>query len=258
MLKIENLAVSIESKSLLSDISFELELGGYLGILGANGAGKSTLLKAIMGIHAAKSGHASIDNLNLLDLPQKQRAQHVAYLSQSLNHQIEFRVDEFIKMARYPYHHGFTEWNTDDQQAFDKAVTITQIQNFLRRSIHSLSGGEQQRVMIAAAVCQDTPILLLDEPTSYLDPYHQVEVHHLIRQLNVEHNKTVIEVTHDLSHAVQDCKQILALKEGKRLWHGPAADILQTAELKHIYGQEFVFVSHPQTGKPVALPLEHH
>jgi len=105
-------------------------------------------------------------------------------------------------------------------------------------------------------LCQQTPLLLLDEPTSFLDPHHQVEVHQLIQNLNQQHNISIIEVSHDLNHAAQHSKHILALKQGKNIWHGPSSELLETSRLQALYEQQFVFTTHPQTGAVVALPSE--
>lgn len=110
--------------------------------------------------------------------------------------------------------------------------------------------------MITAALCQQTPILLLDEPSSYLDPHHQVEVHQLIQVLNQQHNISIMEVTHDLNHACQRSKHILALKQGRCLWYGAATALLESTELEQVYDQRFVFTKHPQTGAKIALASE--
>lgn len=257
MLKIDKLTVTITAKSLVKDISFELNHGSYLCILGANGAGKSTLLKAMMGMIDISSGHIWLDDTDMLTLKQKQRARQLSYVSQLTKQNIDFKVEQFIKMARYPYHDSFSDWNHDDQQAFEQAITITDTEQFLARQLNTLSGGESQRVMIAAAVCQHTPILLLDEPTSFLDPYHQAEVQQLIQKLNKQHGMTIIEVTHDLNHAVHHAQNILALKNGQNLWYGKASELFESPMLEQVYDQGFVFTHHPQTGKKVALAVEH-
>jgi ABC-type cobalamin/Fe3+-siderophores transport system ATPase subunit len=256
MLNVQQLNVEVASKTLISDISFQLNQGDYLCILGPNGAGKSTLLKALMGIVKTTSGDITLNQSPLAQLSQKQRAQHISYVPQAHGHQLNFKVADFIKMGRFPYHTAFSDWAATDQLAMDHAITITNTTDFLSRQMQTLSGGESQRVMIAAALCQQTPLLLLDEPTSFLDPHHQVEVHHLIRQLNQQHNISIIEVSHDLNHAAQHSKHILALKNGKTLWHGYSADLLQSSHLQALYDQQFVFTPHPQTGAMVALPSE--
>lgn len=256
MLNVQELNVEVASKKLISDISFGLEQGDYLCVLGPNGAGKSTLLKALMGIVKTASGDITLNQQSVSQLSQKQLAQHISYVPQAHGRQLNFNVTDFIKMGRFPYHSAFSDWTSTDKQAMDRAIDITKTSDFLSRQMQTLSGGESQRVMIAAALCQQTPLLLLDEPTSFLDPHHQVEVHQLIRQLNQQHNISIIEVSHDLNHAAHHSKHILALKNGKTLWYGQSAELLQSSHLQDLYDQQFVFTPHPQTGAMVALPCE--
>jgi len=256
LLDVQNIGVIIDNSQLLSDISFQLNVGDYLCILGPNGAGKSTLLKILMGILPANTGHITLNQRDLSLLPQKQRAQQLSYVPQSHKGLQYFSVEEFIKMARYAYHSALSDWQAEDKQAMERAISITHTGDFLQRKIDTLSGGEAQRVMIAAALCQQTPLLLLDEPTSFLDPRHQVEVHQLIRELNQQHNITIIEVSHDLNHAAQHSQHILALKNGKTQWYGNSPDLLEHAHLYALYEQDFVFTTHPQTGAKIALASE--
>lgn len=256
MLNVQQLSVDVANKTLISNISFELEQGDYLCVLGPNGAGKSTLLKALVGIINTASGTITLNQKSVSQLSQKQRAQHISYVPQAHGRQLSFNVTDFIKMGRFPYRSAFSDWTSADQQAMDRAIDITKISSFLSRQMQTLSGGESQRVMIAAALCQQTPLLLLDEPTSFLDPHHQVEVHQLILKLNQQHNISIIEVSHDLNHAAQHSKHILALKDGKTLWYGQSAELLQSSHLQDLYNQQFVFTPHPQTGAMVALPCE--
>lgn len=256
MLKIHHLDIDIAQQRRLDDINIQVEPHDYLCILGANGAGKSTLLKALMGIIPKSAGDIFIDTIALEQLSQKQLARHLSYVAQSHNRQLDFTVTEFIKMGRYPHHGLFSNWSNEDQAAFDKAIALTQTAPFLNRHIPTLSGGESQRVMIAAALCQQTPFLLLDEPSSFLDPRHQVEVHQLIQALNQQHHVGIIEVTHDINHAIQHSSHILALKAGKAIWTGPSADFLTSSTLPELYDQDFVMTTHPETGQQIALPSE--
>ncbi|RKZ96365.1 MAG: ABC transporter ATP-binding protein [Gammaproteobacteria bacterium] len=256
LLDVSDITVKVDDKILLSDTSFQLQQGDYLCVLGPNGAGKSTLLKTLMGIIKPTAGTIFLNQQSLSQLSQKHLAQQLSYVPQAHGRQLHFTVADFIKMGRYAYHTAFSDWLAEDQHAMDQAISITDTEPFLHRQMNTLSGGEVQRVMIAAALCQQTPLLLLDEPTSFLDPHHQVEVHQLIRQLNEQHNITIIEVSHDLNHAGQHSKHILALKQGKTLWYGDSSDLLQASHLHDLYGQQFVFTNHPQTGAVVALPSE--
>jgi len=256
MLDIRHLSIDIAQQRRLDDISFQIKPHDYLCILGANGAGKSTLLKALMGIIPKSAGDILIANTPLEQLSQKQLARQLSYVAQSHNRHLDFTVTEFIKMGRYPHHGLFAHWSHEDQAAFDNAITLTHTEPFLARRIPTLSGGEGQRVMIATALCQQAPFLLLDEPSSFLDPRHQVEVHHLIQNLNQQHQVGIIEVTHDINHAVQHSEHILALKAGKTLWTGPSADFLTSSTLSELYDQPFVMTAHPETGHQIALPSE--
>jgi len=257
MLCTHHLTVEFAQKKRLDDINLQLEPHDYLCIIGPNGAGKSTLLKTLMGIVSPSSGNIIIADSPLEQLSQRQLARHLSYVAQSHNQHLNFTVAEFIKMGRYPHHGVFSSWETADQTAFDNAVALTQTEAFLSRQIPTLSGGECQRVMIAAALCQQTPFLLLDEPTSFLDPRHQVKVHQLIQNLNQQHQVGIIEVTHDINHAVQHSQQILALKSGKAIWTGQATDFLASPHLsEELYDQHFVLTKHPETGQQIALPSE--
>lgn len=256
LLNVSDLSVNIADKTLLSTISFELPQGDYLCILGPNGAGKSTLLKAVIGIVETSSGEIKLNQIPLAQLSQKELARQVSYVPQAHGRQLNFTVIDFIKMARYAYHSAFSDWSLNDQHALEHSISITDTEGFIYRQMSTLSGGEVQRVMIAAALCQQSPLLLLDEPTSFLDPHHQVEVHQLIQDLNQQHGISIIEVSHDLNHAAQHSKHILALKKGEMLWYGESSELLQDAHLHALYDQKFVFTTHPQTGAVVALPSE--
>jgi iron complex transport system ATP-binding protein len=256
LLEVNNLSVEIANTTLLSSVSFQINEGDYLCVLGPNGAGKSTLLKALLGIINPASGEISIRQQHVSQLSQKQRAQQISYVPQAHDQQLDFIVIDFIKMSRYAYHSALSDWANDDQIAFEKAIAITDTESFLQRQMHTLSGGERQRVMIAAALCQQASLLLLDEPTSFLDPHYQAEVHQLICELNQQYGISVIEVSHDLNHAVQHSSSILALKQGKKMWFGASSSFLETEHVHTLYDQQFVFAKHPQTGAKIALVSE--
>lgn len=250
------LQVKIDDHLLLDEISFDVEPADYLVILGANGSGKSTLLRCLLGIQKLSQGTISLENMPLHRYSQKKLSRQISYVPQSSAKTFNFSVEHFIRMARYPYHTPLSEWQPIDEQAFEQAMVVTNTTAFRERQMHTLSGGEAQRVLIAAALCQQTPIMLLDEPTSYLDPHHQVEVHQLIQRLNKEHGITIIEVSHDINHASQHAKRIITLKQGRLLWAGNSDDLMQPELLQQLYQQAFILLPHPQTGRKIALPDE--
>lgn len=253
MIEVNALSVKIHDKTLLETIQFHVAKGDHLVIVGPNGSGKSTLLKALIGIIDHDSGEVRINDEPLAQFSQRDLARLVSYVPQNSGRQLPFDVEEFVKMSRYAYHTALSDWTPDDQQALDDALRITNVTQFRQRQMRTLSGGECQRVMIAAALCQQTPIMMLDEPTSYLDPHHQVEVHQLISRLNQQLGITVVEVSHDINHAGQQGRHVLALQQGKCLWYGPGDVFLEKQRLKDLYQQDFVFVPHPHSGRIIAL-----
>jgi ABC-type cobalamin/Fe3+-siderophores transport system ATPase subunit len=251
MISCSNISVKIGDKTLIEDINCDIARGDYLCIVGPNGSGKSTFLKTLLALLPA-----SVDGETLSHYSHKKLAQLISYVPQTGGSHLSFNVEEFVRMARYSYHHVFSEWQSQDQDAIENALTITDSHPFRLRKMSTLSGGECQRVMIAAALAQDTPVLMLDEPTAFLDPHHQVAVHQLIRKLNQQLQKTIIEVTHDINHAAQHSKHVLALLEGKCLWHGPAEQFLDAERLHLLYQQAFVFAKHPHQERLIAVADE--
>jgi iron complex transport system ATP-binding protein len=254
ILECKSLAVSYSGKQVLHNINLSVSARDYVCIVGPNGAGKSSLLKALMGIADIASGELFIKHNKHSDLNQKQLAQLISYVPQTHNQSFTFGVEEFVKMSRYPFHSPLSEWLPEDQSAVNYALNITNTEQFKHRNMRELSGGERQRVMIAAALAQQTPILLLDEPMSFLDPHHQVEVQQILHKLNKGCELTILEVSHDINHASHHSDKIVALKNGQLLWQGESTEFLNTERLKALYEHEFVFVEHPQTSKTVALP----
>jgi len=253
MIEVNQLSVKIHDKTLLEAIQFHVAQGDHLVIVGPNGSGKSTLLKGLLGILTADSGEIRIKHKPLTEFSQRELARLISYVPQSSGKQLPFEVEDFVKMSRYAYHTALSDWTPDDQAALDDALRITNTIQFRQRQMNTLSGGECQRVMIAAALCQQTPVMVLDEPTSYLDPHHQVEVHQLISRLNQQLGITVVEVSHDINHAGQQGRYVLALQDGKSLWYGPGEAFLEAQRLKTLYQQDFVFVPHPHSGRILAL-----
>ena len=253
LIEVRDLQVDVDKKLLLSDISFSVQTGEHLCITGPNGAGKSTLLRTLNAMMAVSHGQILLQQKPLNRYAQKHIARLVSYVPQNSGRALAFVVEDFLRMARYPHLQWLGSWQTADQQALDNALTITGCQQFRHRQMSTLSGGECQKVMIAAALAQDTPVILLDEPTSSLDPHHQTEVQKLIKTLHRQHGKTIIEVSHDINHASQHADRVLALKNGRLLWLGPADQFLDEQRLQDLYQQDFVFVAHPQSGRNVAL-----
>lgn len=256
LISARDIFVEIAGKTLLEAMSFDVAQGDYLCIVGPNGSGKSTLLKTLIAILPLSGGKLTLNAQAISQYRHKQLARLISYVPQSGGNHLSFIVEDYVKMARYSHHHVFSEWQAHDQQVIENALNITECQAFRDRKMSTLSGGECQRVMIAAALAQDTPLLILDEPTAFLDPHHQVAVHQLIRKLNQQHGKTIIEVTHDINHAAQHSQNVLALRDGKCLWQGPAKQFLDADRLQQLYQQAFVFARHPFHDRLIAVADE--
>jgi iron complex transport system ATP-binding protein len=235
MLSIENLSVSINQRIILDSINMTVEPGSIYSIVGPNGAGKSTLLRALVGLVSSMTGVINYQGEDLSRLSSKKRAQVLAYLPQSLPGNQQFPVHEFIALGNYP-------WNDVDdpaeiQKRIDQALDICQIAEFRNRRISTLSGGERQRVYLAQVIVQRTPIILLDEPTVFLDLKHQILFEEILLQLKNE-NKIIIYVSHDLHSARRIASHIAALKDGSILTHGCPETVLNPTLIAKMFDTE--------------------
>ncbi len=214
MLKVDNLSFGYDKgkKNILNNISFELHQGQFLAILGNNGAGKSTLMKCINRIFQPQSGCVTIDGINISQLNRKELAQKIAYVAQN-NHPTHILVYDAIMLGRKPYiKWGITQ---NDEKVVEKVMDMLNLNEFATRYLDELSGGEVQKVMLARALAQEPEFLLLDEPTSNLDPNNQHEMLHVINKIRNDENIGAAIIIHDLNHAMSHCDKFLFLKDSK-------------------------------------------
>lgn len=254
IIEILKFSFSINNKAILKDISFSVKEGEYISIVGPNGAGKTTLLKCLDRIYKGGSGDIRIAGKPLGKYSQKELAQKLSYVPQADGRILPFTVYEFVMMGRYPHLNPFSSPGKRDEDAVRNALEITGISEFSERLLPTLSGGERQKVFIAAALAQGAKVLLLDEPTTFLDPKHQTDVHRLLEHANREHGFTVLSVTHDINNAILTSRRILALKDGAVVFCGLADKFMNNEILNKIYEKSFLFVKHPQTDKTVTVP----
>lgn len=214
MLKVDNLSFGYEKgkKNILNNISFELNQGQFLAILGNNGAGKSTLMKCINRIFQPQSGSVTIDGTDISQLNKKELAQKIAYVAQN-NNPTHTLVYDAIMLGRKPYiKWGITQ---NDEKVVEKVMNMLNLNEFATRYLDELSGGEVQKVMLARALAQEPKYLLLDEPTSNLDPNNQHEMLHIISKIRNDENIGAAIIIHDLNHAMSHCDKFLFLKDSK-------------------------------------------
>lgn len=252
LIEIENLSLSLAGQAILHDISLTVTQGEHLAIVGPNGAGKTTLLKCLIRLLHG-DGTIKLSGRRLKDCSQKELARKIAYVPQLDGQSLPFTVKEFALMGRYPHLSPFSAIGPEDQHAVDKALALTGTRPLMDRPLDTLSAGERQKALIAASLAQGASILLLDEPTAFLDPRHQIEIQRLLQRLNCEYGMTLITVTHDINAAIIYSTQIAALKQGALVFTGSPAAFADSQVLETIYQQRFLLVQHPQGGHPIAV-----
>ncbi|WP_231710841.1 ABC transporter ATP-binding protein [Gracilibacillus suaedae] len=236
----------------LSDISVKIPKHSITAIVGPNGSGKSTLLKTIARLMKQHTGEILVNQQNSNTFPSKDFAQIVAMMPQSKQSLPNLTVRELISYGRAPYHSWLSKTNRKDSEIIDWAMSITNTIQHSDRLFHSLSGGEQQKVRIALALTQQSEILLLDEPTTYLDIAHQLEVMEMLASIHEQHQITIIMVLHELQQAVAYCDYLIAMKGGKIKTTGRSIDLLTRSFLKDVYDIDAKVIY--EDGFPLIIP----
>jgi iron complex transport system ATP-binding protein len=238
----------------LKGIRLEVGRGELLAVVGPNGAGKSTLLRIIDGLLKPERGVVSVDGRPVGDYSRRELARVVSFVPQSEAPADGFTVRAYVEQGRYPHLGAWSGLSADDRHAVDEALELTETGHLAGRALTSLSGGERQRVAIAAALAQGGSILLLDEPTSFLDYRHQVQVLDLLDRLHLDRGYTVIAVTHDLNGLVAGADSVLALVTGQVEFSGSPRELFDASTLTRIYGNEFILVAGGRRGLPLVAP----
>ncbi|MFZ2149211.1 MAG: ABC transporter ATP-binding protein [Sedimentisphaerales bacterium] len=234
---VENLSFGYTpQKIILKHISFEVIQGKFLAIAGPNGAGKTTLLNLLCGLLRPKAGSIRIDAAPVESYSAKRLAKKVAVVRQEFVPVFDFTVAQMVSMARTPYLGTFGFESKTDKQMVNEALEATDTAQFALRALGSLSGGERQRIFIARALAANTPILLLDEPTSFLDLKHQVGIYDLLKATQLKKGKTIVAVTHDINLAAQYCDEILLLGADGNYHIGETKDVLSPEQIQKVFG----------------------
>ena len=227
----ENIRLSYGAEEILKSVSIQAEDKEFVGLIGPNGSGKSTLLKCIYRILKPGSGCVMLDRGPIQDMSYKNSAKKLAVVAQHNYYNFDFSVREVVLMGRSPHKKALERDNAQDYAIVDDALHTVGMERFAERSFSTLSGGEQQRVILARALAQQTPCLVLDEPTNHLDITHQLQLLKIVRNLNV----TVISAIHDLNIAAMFCDRIYVLKDGRIVADGTPGEVLTTKLIKDIY-----------------------
>ena len=254
MLKVESLTVSYGSKVVLRNVSFAVKPGEILALIGPNGAGKSTLIRAMTGVVHIKSGRVSVDGQNLAGLSPAQRARILAVVPQARQLGGAFSVEQAVMMGRTPYLNWLGQEGETDKAAVRLALKQTSLDAFADRQIAKLSGGEQQRVLLARALAQSTPILLLDEPTNHLDLQHQTNLLEIVKKMAEEKQLAVIVAMHDLNLVSFFADKVALLVNGEIQALGTPQEVIRAEQISAAYQTPVEIVSHPSTGAPIIFP----
>jgi iron complex transport system ATP-binding protein len=236
IIEVENLSFGYTQSEILKDLSFEVMSGAFVGIAGPNGAGKTTLLNLLCGLLSHKAGSIKIDAARIESYSVKKLAQKIAVVRQEFVPVFDFTVTEMVSMARTPYLGTFGFESKADKEIVAEALEMTDTAHFASRPLAELSGGERQRVFIARALAQSTAILLLDEPTSFLDLKHQVAIYDLLKATQLEKGKTIVVITHDINLAAQYCDEILLLGADSNYYIGKAEDVFSPEQIEKVFG----------------------
>ncbi|WP_421110809.1 ABC transporter ATP-binding protein [Streptomyces sp. NEAU-S77] len=248
------LTLAYEDRTVVDGLDLVIPDGEVTVIVGPNACGKSTLLRALGRLLKPRGGAVLLDGTDLARIPTKKIAQSVGLLPQTPVAPDAITVADLVSRGRQPHQHWWQQWSDEDERAVGDAMERTDVTALADRLVDELSGGQRQRVWIAMALAQETGLLLLDEPTTYLDIAHQVEVLDLVRQLNHERGRTVVAVLHDLNQAARYADHLIAMKAGRIVARGRPSEVV-TAELVHeVFGLESVVVPDPVTGSPLVVP----
>jgi len=254
MLKIDSLTVAYSDKIVLRHVSLEVQPGEILALIGPNGAGKSTLIRATSGVVPIASGRVSVDGQELTGLSHSQRAKILAVVPQARQLGGAFTVEQAVTMGRTPYLNWLGQEGETDKAVVRQALEQTCLDAFADRQIANLSGGEQQRVLLARALAQSTPVLLLDEPTNHLDLQHQTNLLSLVKRLAQERQLAVLMALHDLNLVSFYADKVALIVNGELKHQGTPSQVIRAEYISAAYRTPVEVVSHPKTGAPIIFP----
>ena len=251
---IDGLTFKRKDRFIFNQLSIIIPKGQFIGLLGPNGTGKSTLLKMMAGLLKAQ-GHISINGQSIDRLKKMDMAKLISYMPQSTQLETDFTVEQVVQMGRFPHKTRFRNWSKEDTRKVEEAFELTGISHLKERFVPSLSGGERQLVYLAKIIAQDTDYILLDEPTSDLDVYHQVKVTNIIQAL-VKNGKTILAAIHDINFSTRICEQCLLLKDGIVIDFGRSDEVLTKENIIKTFSVNAHIYLEQQTKVKQMIPLE--
>ncbi|MFC5001170.1 ABC transporter ATP-binding protein [Dactylosporangium cerinum] len=248
------MTLGYDGRTVVSDLTVPIPDRSFTVIVGPNACGKSTLLRALARTLRPRAGAVLLDGRDISTRPTREVARTLGLLSQSAVAPAGITVADLVAHGRYPHHGPLGRWTAADGQAVHDAMLATGVADLAARPVDELSGGQRQRVWIAAALAQDTPLLLLDEPTTYLDVTHQVEVLELCARLHRDRDRTLVAVLHELNLAARYATHLVAMRDGRVVAAGPPADVMTEPIVEAVFGLACRVMPDPETGTAMVIP----
>jgi iron complex transport system ATP-binding protein len=250
MLEIKDLSAGYDDGFVVHDVSLTVEPGEFVAVLGRNGSGKSTLIKAVQNLLGNVRGQVVFDGENVFRMSPRRLAAKIAYVPQLAEPIFEYTVEEIVLMGRFARQGRFEKASADDDAAVDEALRLTDVGPLRTKRLSQLSGGERQRVFIARTLAQDTPVLLLDEPSLHLDISYQVEVYGILKGLQKDKGKTIVAAEHNINLAAAYAERLIFLKNGAVAAEGTPGETVSAANIREIFGAEVDIRENLRTGLP--------
>ncbi|MGN7453563.1 ABC transporter ATP-binding protein [Paenibacillus pasadenensis] len=253
-LETQGLSVRYGDTSIFADMNLTIDKGKFTALIGSNGCGKSTLLRTMARLLKPYQGTVLLEGASIARLPTKAVAQRMALLPQGPTAPEGLTVLQLVKQGRYPYQSWLQQWSKEDEREVSRALETTGLAGLANRAVDSLSGGQRQRAWIAMVLAQGTDIVLLDEPTTYLDVTHQIEVLDLLYRLNVEEGRTIVAVLHDLNLACRYAHHLVALRDQAVYVQGKPEDVVTSDMIQAVFNLQADVIEDPLYGTPLCVP----
>lgn len=251
----KNLTLGYDNITIIKHLDLDIPPGKITALVGANGSGKSTLLRGLARLLKPRVGTIYLDTTDVFKLSTKDVAKKLGILTQGPVAPEGLTVRDLVACGRFPYQSWLQQWTKEDERLVELALEITGIKYLAERELDTLSGGQRQRAWIAMALAQDTDILLLDEPTTFLDLAHQIEVLDLLYDLNQNQQRTIVMVLHDLNHACRYADYLVAVKEGQIFAVGEPNLVITEKMVREVFGLECRVIPDPVSGTPMCIPV---